>query len=185
MEQQFNPSAERSPGAAPVVLRRVTRGYVRGIVLVAAVVALSLVIAAWGLSSFLLDANPGGETAGVLVLPVTLLLATVAAVPCWWQQALSLLRGNPRIARLWLLFELVLVAVITVAGRMVAHTELFAALNVFTLEVVLAFLVAHLVFWMILFRQIYTVKGRPLWPWEMRDSRVTEIAQLQQMWDRS
>lgn len=148
--------------------RPVTRGYAGALTAAAVLVALALVVAAWGLISLALDRDPVSSP-GVPMWAAPLILVLLLGVLAWglWQQAIVLLRG--RRSPLWS-------AIVALAGGAYLLWCLGGVLAGLSVEetwtspfaAVLApiWAIASLLFWAVLARRVYTDRPPPRWPWE-------------------
>lgn len=153
--------------------RGVTRAYVLGLLAATLIIAAALVSASWGLLSFVLDSEPV-ETEGV-----PLWFGIIAIFVCLgmlgillWRHAIMLLQGRKTPAWgivigagigayfLWCLCGIL-------GGLSVGETWLspYAAL------LAPIWVVAVLVFWLVLARRVYTDRPTPRWPWERREEQ--------------
>lgn len=148
--------------------RGVTRGYVGGLIVAAVIIALSLLIAVWGLLSLWLDTSP--VSSGGLVswaAPFVVLCALAVLAVALWQQALVSLRGRKTPS--WGLLVSVSVGTYliwgiigSISGMSIGETWL----SPFAAALVPIWGIAYLLFWGILSRRLFTDRPTPKWPWE-------------------
>lgn len=154
--------------AAP---RRVTRGYVGGLIAAVCVLAAALVIGGWGGITYFTGVLPV-ETPNIWVLAAEVIVLLALAGLAWalWHQALVLLRGRrtPSWAHVVLVGTGVYVfwsIVATFFGMSIEETWL----SPFALVLAIAWALASIIFWAILARRVYTDRPTPKWPWESPD----------------
>lgn len=159
----------------PVPRRKVTRGFVLGLAAMASFFALALLVAAWGLLALALNSMPVESALPFFVAPMILLAALGELYWMLWRIALRTLRGNA--APPWglaLLAALLAVAIWAGLGFLAGLTVSEALFSVFVLSLFLAWLIAAIVFWLLLARQVFTERQTPLWPWERKELRDRE-----------
>lgn len=148
--------------------RGITRAAVLAMIAMVAILAVALVVAGWGLLALGSDRLPV-ETPGVpfAVAPLLVLLGVALLVWIGWRVALDLLRGRT-IAPLG-------AALLAGAGGYLAWAGPGTLLGLgphdawlswFPVVIALAWVSAVLLLWALLFRQVYTDRELPRWPWE-------------------
>ena len=151
--------------------RGVTRGYVGGLVVAVAMVAVALVVASWGVIAYISGLQPVA-TPGVWVLAAELTVGIALIVLVWglWLQALVLLRGHrePPWAHtlvialggyfVWCLMGLLF-------GLGIDETWL----SPFAIALTVSWAFCSVLFWAVLARRVYTDRPAPRWPWERRE----------------
>lgn len=167
------------------LLRRVTRGYVYTLLLFTQALSVSLIIAVWGLGAFYLQLPVVQHHAPVWIMPAAVLVHSLSAALFLWHSCLRILRGTPRVYALLVAVGCCTSLVLFGTARALTGLPLADAFNALTWGAVVATAVCSVAAQRVLIRRVYTVKQPPLWPWEKRDKRVTETAQLQQIWDIS
>lgn len=150
--------------------RGVTRGYVGGLVFAVVLVAVSLLVAAWGGIALITDSGPI-STPGIGLGLAALIVLFALAVLAWglWQQCLLLLRGlrTPPWTHglslgvggylIWCLGGLL-------GGLSIEETWLSA----YALALGVVWALSSLLCWAVLARRVYTDRPTPQWPWEKR-----------------
>lgn len=153
--------------------RGVTRAYVLGLLAATLMIAAALVSASWGLLTLAIGIEPI-ETEGVpLWFGIIAILACLGMLSILlWRHAILLLQG--RKSPVWgivigagigAFFLWCLCGIL--GGLSVAETWLspFAAL------LVPIWVIAVLIFWLVLARRVYTDRPTPKWPWERREEQ--------------
>ena len=148
---------------------RVTRGYVLALIAADAIFACSVLIAAWGLLALTLDTNPVTSDVSMAAAPVIILVAVALLVWSLWVQALEILRGRRTIQ--WT--QAVILAgssylVWCLGGIATGMSVNETWLSPFALILAIVWGLASVPLWLILFRRLYSDRGRPLWPWEKK-----------------
>lgn len=148
--------------------RKVTRGYVGGLIAATIAVAIALLIAGWGGISFFSGGQPV-SSAGVSVFAGELIVLFAIIMLGWglWRQALVLLRGRqspPWANILVLTFGAYFIWCVggLIAGLSIEETWL----SPFALAMAVAWGLCSLLFWAVLARRVYTDRPVPKWPWE-------------------
>ena len=157
-------------GRPPEQRRGVPRGYVGALTAAVTIVGLALVVASWGVLSYLIGREPV-QTPGVWVAAAEVIVLVALALLAWglWLQALVLLRGRrtPPWAHTVVLalggyFVWCLGGIL--AGLGIDETWL----SPFALALALAWGLCSILFWAVLARRVYTNRPTPKWPWERR-----------------
>lgn len=163
---------------SPVQRRKVTRSFVLSLASLTTFFALAVLMATWGLVAFGLGVMPVTSEIPNFVTPIIIVLALAELFWMLWIIALALLRG--RAEPPWLLaLATGLLAYITwggiglIAGFTVS--EAWLSVDAITLPVI--WIISALLFWLLLARQVFTTRPRPLWPWEKREQRERESDQ--------
>lgn len=150
--------------------RGVTRGYVGGLIFAVAVVAVSLLVAAWGVIALLTGVGPVATPGMSMVAPALIVMLNLAVL-AWglWLQSLVLLRGQrtPPWAH---------TLVLGVGGYLVWCLGGLAAglgiqetwLSLYSAALGLVWAICSLLCWAVLARRVYTDRPTPQWPWEKR-----------------
>ncbi|WP_336991130.1 hypothetical protein [Leucobacter sp. VD1] len=148
--------------------RGVTRGYVAGLVLAAAIVAAALLIAAWGLLALMLQRDPvSSDGVPLWAAPLLLMLGLVLLAAALWQQALVLLRGRRGPAWGVIVAAAGGVYLLWCLGGVIAGLSVDETwVSPFAGALPLIWAVASLLFWAVLARRVYTKRPAPRWPWE-------------------
>lgn len=148
--------------------RRVTRGYVGGLIAAVAIFAAALVVAGWGGLTYFTGVMPV-ETEGIWVLAAEAIVLIGLGGLAWglWAQALVLLRGKrtpswPHIIVLAAGMYVLWCVAASLWGMALEETWL----SPFALVLAVVWAIASLVFWAILARRVYTDRPVPKWPWE-------------------
>lgn len=155
----------------PVARRGVTRGYVIGLALMAAVLAVAVLVAAWGFLSLLLERRPITlESAPVVLAPLLVIVAAGGLVWVMWRTAVALLRGRRTppwgpAALLALGVYVVWAGVGSIFGLPAGDTWA----SPFPLALVVIWPLTLTLFWVVLLRRVYTDRPPPQWPWEKRE----------------
>lgn len=153
--------------------RGVTRGYVGGLIAATVAVSLAMLIASWGIISYLTGLQPV-TSQGVGVVSAEVIVALAILMLAWglWRQAIVLLRGRktPPLAHTLVLSVgayLVWCLGGVAAGLSIAETWL----SPYALVLAVAWALGSLGFWGVLARRVYTDRPVPKWPWERDDDR--------------
>lgn len=150
---------------------RVTRGYVLALIAADAIFACSVLIAAWGILALTLDINPVTSDVPMVAAPVIILIAVALLIWSLWVQALEILRGRRTIQ--WTQSVILAGAsylVWCLGGLTVGMDVSETWLSPFALVLAIVWGLAPVPVWLILFRRLYSDRGRPLWPWEKKQS---------------
>lgn len=151
--------------------RGVTRGYVIGLALMAAVCAIALLVATWGFVALLVDRHPiTSEAAPVILAPLLVLLAAGGLVWIMWRTAVALLRGRrtpPWGAAAGL--ALGVYVFWSAAGSLLGLPTGDTWGSPFPLALVVIWPLALILFWLVLVWRVYTDRPPPQWPWEKRE----------------
>lgn len=149
-------------------LRRVTRGYVWTLIAGSLVVAVALIVAAWGILAYATSSDPiRSPHIARWTAPALIVLALAGLAWLLWQQALALLRG--RRAPRWSLFIVAIFGsfLIWCLGGMASGMAIDETWgSPFAWAIGLAWGVSFLLYWAVLQREIYTDRPMPRWPWE-------------------
>lgn len=151
--------------------RGVTRGYAWGLILANTVVAVSVLIAVWGITAYLSGAGPV-VTENVAFAFAELAVGVTLAALIWvlWSQTIAILRGRTSaswshvlIAGLsgYLLWSLLG----TAAGLSAQETWI----SPYALSLAIIWACSVIVGWALLTRRLYSDRATPQWPWEKRD----------------
>lgn len=151
--------------------RRVTRGYVWGLMSMLAFASFSVVLAAWSLISLGTGTGPV-QTSGVAFssAAVSVLLSFIPFFGTCWAQAISLLRGRRALS--WNLLLIVVLGTYLVwclVGLSIGLDLQDTWLSPFALALALGWGTGLVLFWALLLRKIYTELPAPQWPWEKAD----------------
>lgn len=160
---------------APAQRRKVTRGFVLGLVAMVTLFGLALVVASWGLLSLWLQVLPVESDVPFIVAPLIVVVAVAQLFWMLWRVALTLLRG--RSAPPWaqsFLVALIGYVIWGVLGLIAGLTAQEAWFSVFPLALAISWFISVHIFWLLLARQVYTERPTPLWPWERRELRDRE-----------
>lgn len=147
--------------------RGVTRGYVGGLIVAAAIVATALTVASWGTIALASGRDPVSSEVSPALAPLLLVAALAMLCIGLWRQALALLRGRRAVS--W-------GAVVSLAGGAYLVWCIGGALGGLSIDetwvspfaAVLApiWAASALLFWSVLARRVYTDRPAPRWPWE-------------------
>jgi len=151
--------------------RGVTRGYVGGLIAAITALAVAVIIASWGMISYLGGVEPI-TSAGVSAMAGEILVAgaIILLVIGLWRQAVVLLRGRrtpPWAHTIVIAFGAYLIWSLGGLGFGLGISETWLSPFAFVLLVV--WLLASLAFWSVLARRVFTDRPVPTWPWEKRD----------------
>jgi len=143
--------------------RGVTRGYVGGLIVAAAIVATALTVASWGLIALGSGRDPVSSDVSPALAPLLLVAALAMLGIALWRQALALLRGRRAVS--W-------GVVISLAGGAylvwclggLSIDETWVSPFAAVLAPIWA--ASALLFWSVLARRVYTDRPAPRWPWE-------------------
>ncbi len=148
--------------------RKVTRGYVGGLIAATVAVAVALLVSSWGGISLLAESEPV-SSAGVSAVASELIILVAVVMLIWglWRQAIVLLKGRqspPWAHILVLAFGAYFVWCLggLIAGLTIDETWL----SPYALALGLAWGLCSLIFWAVLARRVYTDRPVPKWPWE-------------------
>lgn len=148
---------------------RVTRGYVLALIAADAIFAASVLIAAWGLLALAIDTSPVMSEVPLVAAPLIVIVVFLLLLWSLWVQSLEILRGRRTIqwaqsiilaGASYLIWCLGGVAV----GMSVGETWL----SPFSFILAIVWGLAPIPLWLILYRRLYSDRGRPLWPWEKK-----------------
>ena len=152
--------------------RGVTRGYVGALILASVIVAVALLIAAWGGLALALGRDPvSTDDVAVWGAPLVVIAALALLAGALWGEALVLLRGrrSPAWGRVlavaggaYLLWGL--------GGGLAGMRLEDTWLSPFGIALPIIWAVAQLLFWAVLARRVYTDRPPPRWPWERSES---------------
>lgn len=150
--------------------RKVTRGYVWGLIFAVVIVCIALLIASWGGLSLATGRGPISTPGiGLGIAAMIVVVAIAALVWGLWSQSILLLRGNrtppwAHIALLgvggYLLWCL--------GGVLVGLTIQDTWLSLYPAALGVMWAVGSLLCWAVLARRVYTDRPTPQWPWEKR-----------------
>lgn len=150
--------------------RGVTRGYVGGLIFAVVIVALALLIAAWGGLALATQGGPV-STPGIGLGVASIIIIVALAVLAWglWSQALLLLRGQsaPPWAHM-LLLGAGGYLIWCLGGLLAGLTIQDTWLSFYAVILGIVWAVASLLYWAVLARRVYTERPTPRWPWEKR-----------------
>lgn len=155
-------------GAAPK--RRVTKGYVVALIGASVFVAVSTLVAAWGMITLIGEGEPV-TTRAVPISAAPLIVFVALGVLAWgfWQLAIALLRGRRTPAWSVVIAHSLAGYLIwclggTLAGMSIAETWL----SPYAWVILPIWTITLLLFWAVLARRVYTDRPVPKWPWEKR-----------------
>lgn len=150
--------------------RGVTRGYVGGLIAAAAIVAVALTVACWGIIALLSGRDPVTSAVSAALAPSLLVAAIAMLCVALWRQALALLRGRRSVSAgvpvslaggaylVWCLGG-------GLGGLSIDETWL----SPFAAVLAPIWASSSLLFWSVLARRVYTDRPAPRWPWERED----------------
>lgn len=170
-----SPSPDRLPQS-----RKVTRSFVLGLAAFVAFLGLALLVAAWGLLALATHQKPVRTNLPFEVAPIIVAGAVLVLYWMLWLEALRILRGRASAA--WKYSFLAALAgylIWAIFGAIAGMTVQETWRSPFALLLAAAWFVSVHVFWLILVRQVYTTRTRPLWPWEKRELRESEAEAMQ------
>jgi hypothetical protein len=150
--------------------RGVTRGYVGGLIAAVAIVALALVIAAWGGLSLLLDSEPV-TTPGIALSVGPLIILVLLALLVWilWAQSLVLLGGKRSPSWPHILLAAGSAYLLWCLGGMLGGLTIEETwMSPFAAAIAVVWGIAAVLCWSVLARRVYTDRPVPQWPWERR-----------------
>lgn len=149
--------------------RRVTRGYVFALIGAATLLAISLLVLAWGLLSLYTGRTPIETSVPMPVGPILVSVAVAALMWGMWSQALALLRGRRSPHGGLIAAESFGGYLIWCLGGMLAGMTFGETwLSTYAWLIVPVFALSSLAFWGVLARRVYTDRPVPQWPWEKR-----------------
>lgn len=160
----------------PQPRRKVTRAFVLTLAVFTTVLALSLVIAAWGLEALATGSKPIESDLPFIVAPIMFLPEIALLFFLLWRVAIAMLRG--RSGPPWTYMVLVGLAaylIWAVLGTVFGFSLRDAWLSVYVLSLVLAWMLGVFIFWVLLARQVFTDRPAPMWPWERKELRNREL----------
>lgn len=150
--------------------RGVTRGYVGGLIAATTVLAVALLVAAWGGIGYFTGLVPI-STPGVWVLAGEFIVGIALVLLIWglWAQALVLLRGRRGPSWAHVLVLAVGAYLIWCLGGLLAGLSIEETwLSPFAGSLAACWAVCSIGFWAVLARRVYTDRPVPKWPWEKR-----------------
>lgn len=166
--------------------RRVTRGYVWGLIFAVVIVAFALMLLAWAAISLGTDGGPVSTPGiGFGAAPLAIILCLGVLVWGLWSQSLVLLRGTRAVS-------LTHMFLVSLGGYLVwSLVGMFTGLSIaetwlspYALALAVAWAVASLLCWAVLLRRVYTDRPVPRWPWEKRGDLGPDWANTEENpWD--
>lgn len=148
--------------------RRVTRGYVWGLIFAVAITAFACMLLAWSGISLATGRSPV-ETPGINLgaAPFAVLLCLALLVWVLWKQSLVLLRGTRSISLTHMLVgSLGAYLIWSLLGMLVGLSVSETWMSPYAFAIALTWALASLLCWVLLLRRVYTDRPAPRWPWE-------------------
>lgn len=165
--------------------RGVTRSYVYALIAACVFLALSFLVAVWGLTSVLLLRFPVETSISRFIGPGIIALTLALLAWSMWQQSLDLLRGNTAVPAVRLVTTAVTVYLVwSLLGMLAGMAVTETWLSVYAFELAVIYALAQLTCWWLLLRRVYTDRPTPQWPWE-KDEHEREIQELNDIWHAS
>lgn len=154
---------------------RVTRGYALGLVAADVILACAVLIAAWGMVSLATGRIPVESDVSIAAAPTIIIIALGLMYWSLWLQTLEILRGQRRVQWTQALILAGGAYLIWCLGGIAVGMDVSETwLSPYALILAIIWGLAPIPLWLILFRRIYSDRGRPLWPWEKHDSGADE-----------
>lgn len=151
--------------------RKVTRGYLRGLVGAIVIFVMALVVMGWGLLGLFLESEPVSSDIPMYAAPITVAVALGVLAWILKSQAISILKGN-RPSYIWVILIAALAYLIwNVLGMAFGMTVAETWFSPFALLMAIFWPIGLLIFWAIFMRRVMTERATPKWPWEDREER--------------
>lgn len=148
---------------------KITKAYARGLIAAIIIFVVSLQILFWGLISLFLDTSPVTTDVSNFTAPALIIVLIAFLAWIMWLQTLQLLRGSKPTWSYAIIVSGVAYLVWSGGGMLAGLSIEETWLSVYAFSLAVIWPIGLILFWLFLYRKLYSGKDVPQWPWEAGD----------------
>lgn len=148
---------------------KITKGYATGLIAAICIFVAALLIAGWGLIGLYMGEEPVSSTVSTMTAPALVAISLLLLAWVMWLQTVSLIKGAKPAWSLAIVVAGAAYLVWSFGGLIAGLSIQETWLSPFALVMAVLWPLGLFLFWLLLWRKLYSGKGTPKWPWEDRE----------------